>query len=320
MDHSTRKTVWAWLQRAAIAAFLIYVSALAVDQFRQLDFAAVVAAVVNYSPAVVALAVAAAVPAVVACASFDLIGRHLVGQPLPVGRTMLISFTGYYFSLNLGALIGGLAFRYRLYGSHGLGLAPTGKIVGLTILTNWLGYVLLAGLVLTFRPPTLPTDWGPGSAVLRALGIGCLLALVAYFWLCGLRGGSDWRFRKLVLPLPTLRVAVVQLLLSLLSWGGITAMLVILLPGSPGPFTVLPVLMISSIAGIWSHVPGGVGIIELVFLKLLSDQLPASELVAAVLAFRVIYYLIPFAMAVVSYLYLEKTSSGWRSGHAGGDG
>jgi hypothetical protein len=102
-----------------------------------------------------------------ACAGFDLIGRHVTGHGLGVPRTSLISFTGYFFSLNLGALVGGLAFRYRLYMPYGLSGFTISQIIGLSVVTNWSGYVVIAGAVMAYQPPELPPGWEVGSAVRR---------------------------------------------------------------------------------------------------------------------------------------------------------
>jgi uncharacterized membrane protein YbhN (UPF0104 family) len=66
--------------------------------------------------------------------------------------------------------------------------------------------------------------------------------------------------------------------------------------------------MISAIAGAWSHIPGGLGVTEVVFLTLLGHRIDAGELLAALLAFRAIYYFLPFLLAMATYVYLETTA------------
>jgi uncharacterized protein (TIRG00374 family) len=69
--------------------------------------------------------------------------------------------------------------------------------------------------------------------------------------------------------------------------------------------TVLAVLLVAAVAGVITHVPAGLGVLETVFVVLLSHQLPRSELLAALLAYRGIYYLAPLALATIIYLVLE---------------
>lgn len=301
-------TLTPWLKRALTVALLAAVAYLVIRQARELDWQEVWTSVGEYGALSIAVAFALAIPGQLACASFDLIGRHATGHTLPVPRVMLISYTGYYFSLNLGALVGGLAFRYRLYVPYGFSATTISQIIGLSVLTNWTGYVLLAGVVLAFQPPELPADWGPGTDVLRAIGVGLLLSGVAYVILCAVRGGTIVHIRNSELKLPAVPIAGLQILLSVVSWSSIGAVLVWLIPGEAGWFTIMPVLMVSAVAGIWSHVPSGLGVIEMVFITMLQGQASESALLAAVLVYRATYYVAPFVLAVIAYLYLEASA------------
>jgi uncharacterized membrane protein YbhN (UPF0104 family) len=308
MRSTLSRTAGTWLKRLLTAALLVVIGWLVVKNARELDWAAVLDGLRAYGPKSVLVAIAIALPGQLACACFDLIGRQATGHQLPVLRTMLVSYTGYYFSLNLGALVGGLAFRYRLYMPYGFRATRIGQIIGLSVVTNWLGYILIAGVVLTFRPPALPGGWAPDAPVLRVVGMLFFVLSAAYIVGCVLRGGSGFEIRDTEVTIPGPRVAAAQYALSLLSWGTIGAVIVSLLPGEVSWFTVMPVLMTSAIAGIWSHVPGGLGVTEVVFLTMLGGQVEKSDLLAALVVFRATYYLLPFALAVVAYLWLEATA------------
>jgi uncharacterized membrane protein YbhN (UPF0104 family) len=302
------------LKKAATIAIVAVAIFLVVRGARRIDWADVLGALRNYDLATLALAFALVIPGQLACSCFDLIGRHATGHRLSVPRVMLISLTGYNFSLSLGALIGGLAFRYRLYAPYGLAPMKIAQIIGLSVLTNWSGYVLLAGLMLAYKPPELPTDWGPGSAVLRSLGIGLLVMSAAYLILCAAKGGMRVRWKGSEFRLPTMRVAAIQFALSIASWSVVGAIITRLLPGDVGWLTVMPILMLSAIAGVWSHIPGGLGVTEAVFVALLGPRVGSSELLAALLVFRVLYYLAPFLVAVAAFAWLETTARSVRIG------
>jgi uncharacterized membrane protein YbhN (UPF0104 family) len=274
------------------------------------DWPSVGRALGSYGTENLAYAFAFALPAFIACATFDLFGRHATQHRLSVPHVMLISYTGYYFSLNLGALVGGLAFRYRLYVPYGFSPMTIGEIIALSVITNWSGYVLMAGAVLAYQPPDFPPQWGVSTAVMRGTGVALLAAAGAYIALCALRGGMRVRWKGSNLRLPTIRVAGLQILASMTNWAGIGAVISWLLPGEIGWMEVMPVLMISAIAGLWSHIPGGLGVTEAVFLELLGHRLPENEVLAAVLVFRALYYVAPFAVAIIGYLYLEATAKG----------
>jgi hypothetical protein len=285
-----------------------------VDKARAMHWAEVLNALNAYDVSGVAAAFALGVPAYLACASFDLIGRHVTGHRLTVPRTSLISFTGYFFSLNLGALIGGLAFRYRLYMQYGLSGVTISQIIGLSVVTNWSGYVVIAGAVMAYQPPELPPGWEVGSAVLRATGIVLLCTAAAYMALCVTKGGSSLNVKDAEWQIPSIGVAGMQFMLSVISWGSIGAVITWLLEGEVSWFAVMPVLMMSAIAGIWSHIPSGLGVTEVVFLSLLGHVVPDSRLLAAILVFRITYYIVPFMLAALAYLYLEATAK--RAGSA----
>lgn len=68
---------------------------------------------------------------------------------------------------------------------------------------------------------------------------------------------------------------------------------------------VLCVLLVAAIAGVITHVPGGLGVTESVFIGFLSYQVPSKDLLAALLIFRTIYYFIPLGLATVAYLVVE---------------
>ncbi len=70
--------------------------------------------------------------------------------------------------------------------------------------------------------------------------------------------------------------------------------------------------MISCVAGVVAHIPAGLGVLETVFLGLLQGQIPQGSLVAALLAYRTLYYLIPLVLAVITYLVLEKRAKAMR--------
>ena len=303
-----RKKALNFLKRAAVVLFLAIATALVVGKAREMDWPQVLQAVKGYHARTLAIAFAIAVPAYLACASFDLIGRHATGHGLSVVRTAIISYTGYFFSLNLGALVGGLAFRYRLYMPYGLPAMTVSQVIGLSIVTNWSGYVLIAGAVMAWQPPELPPGWDVSASLLRGIGIFLLLLAAGYIAVSVVKGGRGIRLKDSRFDIPTVGITALQITLSMLSWGSIGAVITWLLQGEVSWFAVMPVLMMSAIAGIWSHVPSGLGVTEVVFLSLLGHLTPESRLLAAVLVFRIVYYIVPFVVAIFAYFYLEATA------------
>jgi uncharacterized membrane protein YbhN (UPF0104 family) len=296
-----------WLKRGLTFALAAVVLSLAGMKLAEVDWRATASAVASVSWPRLGAAISFALPALAACAAYDLIGRRVTGHDLSRPRTMLISFTGYFDSLNLGAIVGGLALRYRLYMPYGFRPLTIGQIIGLSVLTNWMGFVVIAGVVLAFDPPELLENFAPGLT-LRLAGILCLLTAAGYLVFCHFRGNRTYEIRGTVVTVPTVPLGMIQLALASTNWAAMGAIIAWLLP-TIGFSDVIPVLMASALAGIWSHVPGGLGVTEAVFVTLLGDRVPTSELVASVLIFRGIYYFVPLLVALGAYAWLESTAS-----------
>jgi len=235
---------------------------------------------------------------------YDLIGRAYTHHRLTVPKTLAIAFTSYTFNMSLGALIGGMAFRYRLYTQFGLGGGHITRILGMSVWTNWLGYLFLGGMVFATRRLDLPDDWRMGEDALQLLGLLFLAVVLAYVGLCRFATRRNWVIRRVHLKLPSGRMALLQLLLATCSWLTIATLLHHFLPQIPFP-ALLAVLMVASSVGAATHVPGNLGVTEAVFLAFFSAQMPENELLAALIAYRAVYYLGPLLLGTLLYIALE---------------
>jgi uncharacterized membrane protein YbhN (UPF0104 family) len=238
-------------------------------------------------------------------ACFDLLGRRYAGHSLPTHRVLATTFISYAFNLNFGALVGGLAFRVRLYARQGLEAGVISRVYGFSMLTNWLGYAVLVGIVCLLQPIAIPDEWSIGSGALRVFG-GLLLAAAATY--VGLCLGSPRRsvtMRGHELTLPSGRMALTQLVMSVANWALIGGVVHLLLRGDVAYPAALTALLAAAVAGVVTHVPAGLGVLEAVFVTLLSPPLAQSPLLAALLVYRAVYYLIPLALALVLFLLLE---------------
>lgn len=296
---------WPVLKRILTAAFFALVLYLLVSQARAVEWGEVFAAVRRLPPQVLlaAAALAAASHATYSC--YDLLSRRYAGHRVGTPQVMTVTFISYAFNLNLGSLVGGVAFRYRLYSRLGLDNGTITRVLGFSMLTNWLGYLLLAGLAFLLWPLELPPDWKLGSGGLRWLGAGLLAVAAAYMLLCAVSTKRSWTVRGKELTLPSIPLALAQLGLSSLNWLLISGVVFILLQQKIAYPAVLSVLLVAAVAGVITHVPAGLGVLEAVFVALLSHQLPRSELLAALLAYRLLYYLAPLALATLAYLAVE---------------
>jgi hypothetical protein len=87
------------------------------------------------------------------------------------------------------------------------------KILGLSLATNWFGYMTIAGAVFSSGLVSMPPGWN--SAAMRCRGWRAVAAAE-----CRLSGRvpvlkrREWSIRGVEINLPSLRMAVLQLLLG----------------------------------------------------------------------------------------------------------
>jgi glycosyltransferase 2 family protein len=306
----TQRQWWPWVKRIAKFAFFAIVAYLLVSQARQIKWDTVLASMRDYPLQQLLIAAALAYASYALYSCFDLLGRYTTGHTLARGKVMTVNFISYAFNLNFGSLIGGVAFRYRLYARLGLDTATTTRVLAMSMITNWLGYILLAGLAFWLRPFALPPDWKIDTGGLRLLGMALVATAIAYLLLCAFAKRRDWTIKGHEISLPSLRFALLQFAMSSANWLLISATVFTLL-GQKIPFTtVLGVMLVAAIAGVITHVPAGLGVLEAVFVALLSHEMPKHELLAALLTYRAIYYLAPLAVATVIYLLVESRAKG----------
>lgn len=300
MRPSTRRA-WSWFKRGAPWGLAALVLTLVARQAHTVDWPAVWQELFRQSPGRLAAAAALALVSYGLYASFDLVGRRLTGHRLSAARTLGTAAISYAFNLNVGAWVGGIGMRLRLYTRWGLSTPTVMQIVGHSMVTNWLGYLWVAGAMLAWAPPPLPDAWVLSAAGLRASGLAMVAAALAYVAMCRFSRRRKLRIRGHALTLASGRLAALQVLAGGANWLLIGAIVWGLLGGRIEYPTVLGAMLLAAVAGIVTHVPANLGVLEAVFVFALGARLPAHELLAAVLAYRAAYYLLPLALALPAY-------------------
>ncbi|VVO24772.1 Inner membrane protein YbhN [Pseudomonas fluorescens] len=245
-------------------------------------------------------------------ACFDLIGRTYIRQNLTWKQILPVGVISYAFNLNLSAWVGGIAMRYRLYSRLGVSKSNIAKILGLSLATNWFGYMVIAGAVFSSGLVRMPPGWKLSSSALQGVGILLLLLSAGYLEACRFAKRREWVIRGVEIDLPSPRMAVLQLALGALNWSLMAAVIFTLLPNKLDYPLVLGVLLISAIAGVITHIPAGLGVLEAVFVALLQHEASRGSLVAGLLAYRAIYFILPLLIALVMYLLVEAKAKALR--------
>lgn len=263
-----------------------------------------------------ALFAVGAYAALIAC---DLLALRYIQSNLDTKRAAVISFIAFSFSNALGfPLILGGGLRYRLYNAAGLSSADIALTIAFNSVTFWLGVLSIAGGSLLFAPIGSAQFLGVPLTELRPVGALLVLSVVAYLLAC------TW-YRKPIRILgwefvpPSGRMALAQIAIACTDWILVVAVLWAVLPLPPANLTfgvMLCAFALAQVAGLVSHVPGGLGVFEFTFVALLSGYDEPTHLLSAVIVFRIIYYLFPLGIALVLLTVNEISRGGSRLARA----
>lgn len=311
--NSRRATQIRWAKRALNVLFFVLVPVLLFMLVKNLEWNEVKDAIQGYSAPILLACVGITALSFTIFSSYDLLGRAYVKHKLPARQIMPVGFVAYAFNLNLSSWVGAIALRYRLYSRLGLDVPTITKILTFSLVTNWLGYMIMAGGVFALRLVELPEGWAIGVTGLQLIGFTLLAVSATYLLACRFAKRRAWSFRDHKLTLPSLRLALSQAGLAMLNWSLSSLLVFLLLPEGVTYPTVLGIMLISSIAGVITHIPAGLGVLEAVFIAMLQHQVSKGAVLAALIGYRAIYLLLPLAVAVGVYLVLEKRAKKLRA-------
>jgi phosphatidylglycerol lysyltransferase len=251
---------------------------------------------------------------------YDWSALRYIRKTLPLRTVMLGGFLGYAFgnTIGLNAVSGG-AVRYRIYSALGLDGYDVAAIATFASLAYGFGACVVGLGSLAIHPAALQTLLPFDPSTIRAAAAVCLALLVLA--LGGLAfSGATIKIWRVNVRAPSPAVMAGQVGFTMLDLGLSSLALYMLLPPSELGFaTFLAVFCIATMIGVLSHVPGGVGVFESVVLASLPASIPLDQAAAALLVFRLIYYLVPFGIALVLLALSELVAAApAMSGRMGG--
>jgi uncharacterized membrane protein YbhN (UPF0104 family) len=222
---------------------------------------------------------------------------------LGLRRIGLASFSAYSLSHVVGApAISAAAVRFRLYAQWGVPPAGIARIVALSGSTFALGTCALLGEVLLFHPMEMPL-LGHNVTPLALRGLGAVLWMAVMAYVLAARSEKPLRVLGKNIPRPGWGLAIAQVLLSCADTGTACAILYVVLPTMPGltyPH-VLSIYVAGFAGGLFSGLPGGVGVFDTVLLLGLAGYMDPARAIGAILLFRVLYYLLPAVLGGVCF-------------------
>ncbi len=232
---------------------------------------------------------------------YDVLALDALGKPQRYWQAALGSFSAYTFSHNLGfAPLTGAAARWRAYRGTNLNSGDIARIVVIAGVTFWLGIFVMLGFALLLFPGALRVHDASLSYPLQAgIGGAILLVMVGYLLACA-RGLGPIRIFGWLLPVPTLRQALLQFALAATDIAIASAALLVLLP--PETWFHYPdflvAYVVAMVVALITHAPGGIGVFEAVILVTL-PEVDKPALVSALILYRLIYYWLPLLLAFV---------------------
>jgi glycosyltransferase 2 family protein len=231
---------------------------------------------------------------------YDLFALRTIGRSeVPYRVAALAGFTSYSVGHNVGASVfSGGAVRYRIYSTWGLSVIEVTKICFISGLTFWLGNATVLGLGVLYSPQAARAiDQLPPwcNRIVALIILTLLVAYVAWVWAKPRVIGRDgWQ-----VTLPGGPLTLLQIAIGIIDLGCCAAAMYMLVPDEPnlGFVTVAVIFVAATLLGFASHAPGGLGVFDAAMMVALW-QFDKEDLLAGLLLFRLLYYIIPFVISL----------------------
>jgi uncharacterized membrane protein YbhN (UPF0104 family) len=233
---------------------------------------------------------------------YDFFALRTIGKRhVPYRIAALSSFTSYTIGHNIGATVfTGGAIRFRIYSDYGLNAIDVAKICFISGLTFWLGNLFVLGIGMAWHPwAASAMDLLPPS-VNRLIALGCLAGIAAYLiWISTGKGRRELGQHGWKVVLPSARLTLLQIAIGVVDLGFCALAIYFLMPVHPDIdfVSVAVVFILATLLGFASHAPGSLGVFDAAMLVAL-PQFGKEQLVATLLLYRVLYFLIPFMIAI----------------------
>ncbi len=227
---------------------------------------------------------------------YDYLALNYVGGKVAWWKWMLAGMLGFAISNNAGnAAVSGGAIRYRLYTRWRIRGGDIVKMLTFSGFTYFLGAsaVLIVGYFL-IKNQGLDTSVGL-SMGLNTLFIICTTVLLTYFVSSIAFDGKHIKIGDIKFQMPSFGTALTQTVLGVVD----SVLTGLILYACLDPFVHIPfgtfigLFVVAQATGIFSQVPGGIGVFESIFLLALPDTVDKANIFGALLAYRIIFYLLP---------------------------
>jgi len=285
----------------AIACYVLYHS------LRGIDVDEVINAIRATEPRQIAEAAVFVAAGYFTLTFYDLFAVRAIGQGnIPYRINAFAAFTSYSIGHNVGASVfTGGAVRYRVYSAWGLNAIDVAKICFVAGLTFWLGNAAVLGLGIAFHPEAAANIDQLPPWLNRGIAVVIIGALIGYVIWVSVKpravGRGPW-----TVVLPGGSLTLLQIVIGIVDLSFCALAMYVLVPDEPNlGFVVVAVIFVSAtLLGFASHSPGGLGVFDAAMLIGLW-QMDREELLAGMLLFRLLYYIVPFVLSVILLTFRE---------------
>lgn len=304
--HKTKKVFkkvlsWAGLFFFALAVFMIY------NQLSKYDLADIKDALLSIPAKNLLYASLASLCGYVALSSYDFLALKYIRKKISPWKWIFAGFIGFSVSNNAGhAIVSGGAIRYRLYTRWRVKAADIVKMItfsGFTYLVACF-FLIIVGYFIT---PDHAFGEGAASKYTTAvIAFGSFIGLWLYLT-AALYYKKSLTIKGIKLKMPGIKLALAQIIIgsldilmaSLVLYFTLTCFVDVSFNTFIGAF------IIAQILGVYSQVPGGLGVFELVFSNIIPGAENQATLFGALIAYRIIYYLLPLLVSGIALLSYE---------------
>mgnify|MGYP002855567452 CR=1 FL=1 len=292
---------WSGLFFFALAAFMIY------HQLSRYTLSEIKDAILSVPRKNILWACLASFCGYVALSSYDFLALKYIGKKLAAWRWIFAGFVGFSVSNNAGhAIVSGGAIRFRLYSRWRVSASDIVKMVTFSGFTYLVACFFLIIIGFGCSPHHLGSE-SSGYLVNWILVFFSVIGLMFYLW------GSAYYKKPIIIKEveftpPGIKLALAQVIIG--SIDILMASLVlysILVHFMDIPFiTFIGTFIIAQVLGVYSQVPGGLGVFEVMFSNLLPDDDANKATIFAILVlYRIIYYLLPLVISGIALFFYE---------------
>lgn len=293
-----------WKGLGVIASLVIIAFAITtlIHTLQGVDTGVILIALTEKSPYLIAMAALCVVGAFCTLTFYDFFAVRTIGKDhIPYRVAALAAFTSYTIGHNVGATVfTGGAIRFRIYSDYGLNAIDVAKICFISGLTFWLGNLFVLGIGMAWHPwAASAMDLLPPS-VNRLIAFGCLAGIAIYLaWIITGRNRRELGQNGWKVVLPSAPLTFVQILIGVVDLGFCALAMYLLMPAHPDIdfVSVAVVFILATLLGFASHAPGSLGVFDAAMLVAL-PQFGKEQMLATLLVFRILYFMIPFALAI----------------------